>query len=134
MTGATKPENTSQSDPPGIVGVDRPVRPRAWMWHYMGQWAVSFDPLDAGTRQAYPLYAPDDFVAEVVGLDDLRELAALLVDLDNIEDPERTPFPAIEDRDWRAHAGKCSRALRTLMRKIVGSGPNSQMDQPPNPP
>lgn len=28
MTGATKPENTSQSDPPGIVGVDRQVRQR----------------------------------------------------------------------------------------------------------
>jgi hypothetical protein len=78
-----------------------------------------------------PLYAPDDFVADVIGLDNMRELCALLVDLDNIEDPERVPFPAIDDRDWRAHARKCSNAIRLLMRRIVGSGPNAKVTGSP---
>ena len=130
----------NETDQPAGVAVDRGVRPRAWavdgncigasdggpaLWRReptaedRKMWA------DCGVQATVtPLYAPDDFVADVVGLDAMRELCALLVDLDNIEDPERTPFPAIEDRDWRAHAGKCSRALRMLMRRIVGSGPN----------
>ena len=72
-----------------------------------------------------------DFVADVIGSDSMRELCALLVRLDAIEDPEREPVPAIEDMDHRAHARKCSDALRMLMRRIVGSGPNAQGEAQP---
>ena len=113
--------------------VDVNVRPRAWIrlcsdCVYEGPIADCDKRMDAVRRSSgawTPLYAPEDFVADVVGIDNLRELAALLVDLDNIEDPERTPVPAIADRDWRAHARKCSNAIRLLMRRIVGSGPNA---------
>lgn len=119
--------------------VDRSVRPRAWIrmcsdGGYEGPIADCDKRMDAVRRSSgawTPLYAPDDFVADVIGLDNMRELCALLVDLDNIEDPERVPFPAIDDRDWRAHARKCSNAIRLLMRRIVGSGPNAKVTGSP---
>ena len=70
-------------------------------------------------------------MADVLGLDKIRELSALLVDLDNIEDPERVPVPAIEDRDWRAHARKCSNAIRMLMQRLVNEGPNVEVRRGP---
>ena len=128
--------------------VEPTVRPRAWLHtvrvcngdpgeldEALSFAADSFPLGDTGLFEsiaAAPLYAPEDFVADVIGLDNMRELCALLVDLDNIEDPQRVPFPAIEDRDWRAHAGKCSRALRMLMRRIVGSGPNDGAKRAPD--
>ncbi len=111
--------------------VDVNVRPRAWIGRpgncltVNEQMAcVAWPSLGIGVT---PLYAPEDFVADVVGIDNMRELCALLTDLDNIEDPERTPFPAIEDRDWRAHARKCSNVIRLLMRRIVDTGPNAAL-------